>query len=384
MTSLNALTFFTQGSWMTIDSSIEIAIDTGLNPKNYRASLLPTDEAIKQAIQKALKENNTELLKNFMAVPYEQLHHRSLTFSVALREGHVDFAVEMIQKSFLLSDRREDFCYAAEQGYLDVVDKLLDPKYDFFITPQAKVEACQNAAGQGHLEVIKRICEKSDRFIAGQCQAAAIKSAAYTGHLHVVEGLCDGFEISSEDLGLAVQSAALMGHVAIVKKLFENSANISSYYLGRAIQSGAQNGHLEVIETLMPYYKSISSYLLAEALKSAASYGHLKIVQFLLNKMPKPRETLDTSLISSALDQAFANAVEKGYCDIVKAFIETNSFSKDFIQRCLWSAIDQGHFFVFKLLRDNCCLSEAAKKSLLQLATLKGYQNFIVLLKDPV
>ncbi len=135
--------------------------------------------------------------------------------------------------------------------------------------------ALHKAAGNGHLDEVKRLLETGAAPVANDY--LALRLAAGNGHLEIVKLLLPASDPKADD-SLALQWAAMNGHLEVVKLLLPVSdprANNSS-----ALRWSAMNGHLEVAKLLLPVSDPRANN--SSALRRAVESGHLEIVKLLL------------------------------------------------------------------------------------------------------
>ncbi len=216
---------------------------------------------------------------------------------------HYDFTLEIKQ---LLTDvtkinTRDNFGFsalmrAAEKGYLDAVELLIDSGADlnlrndnvdddYFEDLTQVRSALMLAAEHGHLDVVKRLVEKKAKidFLEGDNEISALALSSGNGHLEIVQFLIENGAVIEDD-------------------------KASPSPLMRA----ARNGYVDVMRCLIKAGADIRrmSYEAESPLIVAAEWGAIAAAKFLLQLGVGP------------CPEALARAKENGHENIVALFIE--------------------------------------------------------------
>ena len=210
---------------------------------------------------------------------------------------------------------------AAEYGRLSILKYCNEKKFRF------GGGAMDNAARQGHLEIVKWLHENRSE----GCTTWAIDMAAYNGHLEVVKWLHENrTEGCTTD---AMDHAAWMGHLEVVKFLHENRTEGCTDF---AMDNAAEEGHLEIVKYL---HENRTEGCTSKAMDEAAAFGELEIVKFL-------HENRTEGCTSYAMDRAAGN----GHLDVVKWLHEnrTEGYTTDAMDR----AAREGHLDVVDYLNE--------------------------------
>jgi hypothetical protein len=123
---------------------------------------------------------------------------------------------------------RYAFRMAARNGHLPIVRYICE-KFQLTIEDvrSKNNEALREAASSGHLPVVQYLCEKFPLTIQDvrSCDNWALRWASCNGHLPVVQYLCEKYELTIEDVrsrdNYALRRAAENGHLSVVQYLCE-------------------------------------------------------------------------------------------------------------------------------------------------------------------
>ncbi|TYZ66780.1 hypothetical protein PybrP1_009965 [[Pythium] brassicae (nom. inval.)] len=188
----------------------------------------------------------------------------------------------------------KDMRYHAREGSLSTVVWLRE--HGCKITQ----ETVDDAARNNQPRVLEYLYQHTRR----RCQSNALCHAAEKGYADVVE-LVVRKQKKHTDARFALDSAALFGHLAIVKFLVGCNVYLDS---PEAINYAAANGHLDVVRYLDAH---LAAGCTMQAMTSAAENGHLDVVRFL-------HENRTEGCFDSTLDQA----ARKGHVGVVKYLLE--------------------------------------------------------------
>ena len=127
-----------------------------------------------------------------------------------------------------------------------------------FISASILDSALIVAAGEGHLDVAKRLLqENADPNATVWYGKTALHEAARGGHLEVVERLLQAnanVNATTSYGRTALELAAIGGHVDVIERLLQEKADVNAVaakHFGRtALQAAADGGHLKVVERL--------------------------------------------------------------------------------------------------------------------------------------
>ncbi|EGZ23387.1 hypothetical protein PHYSODRAFT_344427 [Phytophthora sojae] len=222
--------------------------------------------------------------------PHQVKFWESNALLAAATGGHGDLVVWMyadVFNGFYMQSNQEVMDQLARHGDMEAVRRLVadrwqPPRLDFaaegvnvamvqWLLDQhkdvGKEWALKNAAGKGHLEVVKLLTNEGLVFLDGQA-------------------FCD---------------AATHGHLAVVQWLKENNLGWNMAY--KAIDLAAANGHLEVVRYLHEICSAVCTH---KTMRAAASNGHLRVVQWLHAQFS---EDLSVDLYAAGTKQQFNTTV---------------------------------------------------------------------------
>jgi ankyrin repeat protein len=202
-----------------------------------------------------------------------------------------------------------------------------------------------------------------DPYFTGSHAFNPLHIASFYGHVSVVKALCEDrlrrlrANTASEGGVTAVQMAAEMGHVQIVKILLERP----EVEIAWALHGAAKKGHHDVVEELLNSEKEVDvntpkQEILDDAqdrssfgeefnpLHLASIYGHAGVVQVLCEDR---KRRLQVNIKSGAGMTALELAMEKGHVEIVKMLLERPEVQ---IRWALHGAAKKGHHNVVQEL----------------------------------
>ena len=291
------------------------------------------------------------------------------------------FDTKDIDFNFLVPDAEPDMPQsplgiACAKGDSTMVEGLLAvPNIDPLINDH---EALIWAARNGHLDVVQRLLELDEVSDTASAQEnLALINAAENGHLEIVERLLELDEVSdtaSAQENLALIWAAENGHIEIVERLLElpRVSDTASAQENIALINAIANSHLEIVECLLrlPGVIDTASAQENQALINAAENGHLEIVERLL-ELPRVSDTA-----SAQENLALIWAAENGHLDVVQRLLDLDEVSDTASAQenlALISALDNGHLEIVERLlycrsvsdnataQDNYALRSAAR-----------------------
>jgi ankyrin repeat protein len=243
--------------------------------------------------------------------------------------------------------RQPPLLWAAEKGYDAVVGLIignLNANVDFKDKFGRTAILC--AATNGHLAVVKRLLQER----ADVNAAAARYKAGKT----------------------ALQAASGGGHLAVVLRLLQGKADVNAAAAdgGRtALQAAAEGGHLAVVERLLQERADVNAAAAADggrtALQAAAGGGHLPVVERLLQE----KADVNAAAAYDGGRTALQAAAEGGHLAVVERLLQEKAdinaaAAKDGGGRtALQAAAGGGHLAVVeRLLQERADVDAAASQ----------------------
>ena len=136
---------------------------------------------------------------------------------------------------------------------------------------------------------------------------------------------------------MSLVEACEKGDIKKVKKIIKESINI-----GDALLSACINGHLEIVKWLFEIGNNNDNYYLDNGFACACENGHLEIVEWVLEINPKNKFDID-------YDRGFGYACGHGHLEIAKCLLElVDIHIEDEFAFC--SACENGHLEIAKWL----------------------------------
>ena len=188
------------------------------------------------------------------------------------------------------SKKRTPLSYAAENGYGEVVETLLETGADASLEDVKARTPLWYAIMNGNERVVKLLLNNgidtdSTKYTIQKC----LCYAARNGYKEVVRVLLEkGVDVNSKDrVGRTLLShAAGKGHTGLVTLLLENAADVNPKddYLRTPLSSATDNGHDEVVDLLLRQEADVESsdFWGRTPLSLAADNGHAAVVALLL------------------------------------------------------------------------------------------------------
>ena len=173
------------------------------------------------------------------------------------QRSHESTALVLIQKCRHL-DRKDLFSWATRNGYIEVVQALLERVTDFEDGDFLQ-RSLYKAAENGFEAIVKLLLDKEALVkvnATGGFHGNALRAASYQGHDKVVEILIDkGANVNLQGgiYGNALQVASYKGHDKVVQILLDKGANVNAQGgdFGNALQVASHGGHDKVVQILL-------------------------------------------------------------------------------------------------------------------------------------
>lgn len=252
----------------------------------------------------------------------------------AAGNGHLRVVNRLLEFASIHKPARAALVLAAENGQVAVVNRLMDfhtvstygansntslPLYDAHETLTAAADALTAAAEQGHLDVVNRLALEKFQFNPPNWLKYAVEKAAKNGHLHVIKRLLAFKVLKGKDLTTAMSNAVEQGHIDIVNHLLK-FGNIPSEYtqsnISFLVNHAAKNGHHVVVERLLQFTREqMHPFSTGDIIREVASKGYLLVLEQLLEF-----ERTNNLNVNHAASLHIAAA--NGHLDIVNRLLE--------------------------------------------------------------
>ena len=179
---------------------------------------------------------------------------------------------------------------ASAEGYLDIVEDLLNYGADLDASSEELGTALQAACGGGHVSTAKFLVTKGANVnqISG-FGGTALAAAAYRGKSEIVSLLLhtgSNINLFAGRYGTALLAASYRGRTSVVKLLLDSGAdvNIQGTRYGNALKAASEEGHLKIVQMLLDHGADIhiigAEY--GTALQSASRAGSEPVTRLLL------------------------------------------------------------------------------------------------------
>lgn len=275
-------------------------------------------------------------------------------------------------KAMLKSNVYRPFIWAARQGDLALVNRLLDlmsPADRKHMIAVGSYKAAREAARGGHVEVLQAIITKSDK-MAIQLMLMALNadvftSAAAGGHLNVLELLFKNLAPGkSTPPAYAFRAACETGQLAVVHWLINKFPAKKSTFIAnekfRPFRDAAANNQEEVIDLLIQLEpEKLAEMIKADtyqAFKSAASKGHVAMIDKLIT-LAGPLN-LVVGMLAADQHEALRLAVQNGHTEVFASLWTnaTDTIKKQMLvaedYQVVITALINGHGSIIKAIFD--------------------------------
>lgn len=183
---------------------------------------------------------------------------------------------------------------AAGTGNMTIMQQLLDAGADVvanvYVDPwHCHVTAIQNAAANGHLEVINMLLHiaSSQGKLDVDLITGALESAVDGGQVAAIKSLLQN---GADATKINTTNAAAKGHLEALTHILKSGASAepeSRYREGTPLQAAAENGHFAVVELLLANGADVNAPAKkphgSTALQLAAAGGHTTVAQRLID-----------------------------------------------------------------------------------------------------
>lgn len=223
---------------------------------------------------------------------------------------------------------------AAQEGQLEIVELLVSKGANVNKTVEGGSTALIQAAGSGHFDIVKCLCENGASIeLTRECDGAtALAAAAQDGHVHIVEYLVEEHHaniFAATSYGLTVLGeAAINGHAGTVRVLLshDHHADDLQLELSNVLCQSVLYGRLEIVKLLVTKGADIDTVygvsdgdtldrITLTPLAIAAMTGNVEIVQYLCEN------GADVEGVTDGNETALFLAAEKGYLDVVEYLV---------------------------------------------------------------
>jgi ankyrin repeat protein len=242
---------------------------------------------------------------------------------------------------------------ASQNGYLEVVQALLDAKADVNAKASNGATALMIASFRGHQDVVRALIDAKadvDAKLSGSATALLFAMGNSGSMEEWAAGKLDGYQAN----GLtALMLASLRGHVEAVRTLLDAKADVNAgaAQLSTALMMASQNGHLEVARILLEDGANVNAKTSngTTALMLASFRGQQAVMRVLLDAKADANARTDlgfTPLITAA---------QNGHLAAVRALLDAqadvNARASSGVTALIWAA-ENGHLEVVRALLD--------------------------------
>ncbi|KAF4142663.1 Ankyrin repeats (many copies) [Phytophthora infestans] len=239
----------------------------------------------REAVQAACSEGHLSVVRWLLErgnVPYPHF-----AMNCAVRQGHLNI-VKYLGEVGIASAPSLMLIDAAMNGHLHLIKWLLEkynalelfPKVDPTRFGRSSQTAMDRAANNGHLHVLKFLysvaveMQNEGKSEGPTCTSWALQSAASMGHLEVVKWLQKHYP----NLCFAPSTTIMVARNGNLEMLQWHHDRDDVEWSADVMDSAAENGHLAVVKWL---HKNRSEGCTTNAMDYSARNGHLKVVRWL-------------------------------------------------------------------------------------------------------
>jgi hypothetical protein len=360
-------------------------------PDDSPASVMTTDEALNESINKKFQAKGTSLPSSFIALEFAArvgakrcvrvllkrwednmnpgLGLNTMTFIIAAQQGHAEVVDCMLASKHVDPTARNDKALfdAACKGHAKVVERLLkDDRVN-------ASRACEGAFRSGHIEVAKVVLE-NDRVDMVAEGKRALVAASEQQAAHVVKLLLQDkrLECCAKEAALLLRTACCLGDTKWVKELLSDN-DVKPAEVERLFEGPAKHGHAEVVKMLLQDGRADPK----DALELAVCFGHQDVVKLLMDDtrmhidctslaLQVERAIMDgnasvgfvkyimTTPFMPSIARALGLACKHGRLDLVQLFFaeanESIPIDWDFRNEVIWAACDSGYDEIVNVL----------------------------------
>ncbi|CAC5406432.1 unnamed protein product [Mytilus coruscus] len=240
--------------------------------------------------------------------------------------------------------------WASQNGYIDVVKELLQHSAEVNQRDNNDVSPLFIASQKGHVDVVKVLLQHTQD--VNKCSydgVSPLSRASHFNQMEVVKVLlqCDEIDINLTDNKgrSALYWASRKGHVDVVKKLLQHSADVNQYdYHGNsALYIASQMGHVDVVRELLQHSPDVNKYSIdgVSPLSRASYLNRTEVVEVLLQC-----DAVDINLCDNNACSSLYWASQGGHIDIVKELLQhaadVNQCDNNGVSP-LYTASEEGH-----------------------------------------
>lgn len=227
----------------------------------------------------------------------------------------------------ILDDINDILDNAVFDGDLDTINNIISQCSGDELSEINFYDIALNAVGEGHLDIVKYLCD--NEFI--EIDTVIFTEAITSNEIDIIKYFIkEQYDIASDN-GQVFKTAILEGNVDIIKLLVENGAIINGDDIPLIISSG----NLEILKYLIENGGDIKSFDYAVA-DNAAYKGHLNVIEYLVPMIN------DKDVVASLLNRAIDGKRD----NIIRYFIGIGEWSRDLDPYLYIDIIDERHLLM--------------------------------------
>lgn len=273
---------------------------------------------------------------------------------------------------------------ACQNGYVDVVNLLLDREADVEIIDNDGWTPLYTACVNGRLEIVKLLLNRGADFtMTSHFKFTPLHAASQKGHFEILLNRGANFAIANKDGWTPLHSACQNGHFEIVKLLLDRGADltITDDYEWTPFYVACQNGHNGIVKLLLDRGADLATLSnKSTPLHAACRNGHIEVIKLLLNR--------GADLTIPRNGPPLYTASQNGHIEVVALLLDRGAdltITDDYEWTSLFVACQKAHIEVAKLLLDqgaDLTIIDNIGHTPLQIACFFGHVEMVRLLLD--
>ncbi|VDI41698.1 uncharacterized protein MGAL_10B027113 [Mytilus galloprovincialis] len=225
----------------------------------------------------------------------KDIHSKDIALSGSCYFGTVHLVKWLISRNSDINYCREDgwfpLLWASQEGHVDVVTDLIQHSADVNKSDNNGASSLYIASQEGHVGVVKELIQHSAD--VNKCindGTPPLQIACNNNSVEVVHVLLQcgdvNIDLCDQDGCSSLYIASQEGHVVVVKKLLQHSADVNKCDNNGVspLYKAGQNGHVDVVKELIQHSADVnkSDNNGASSLYIASQEGHVDVVKELL------------------------------------------------------------------------------------------------------
>lgn len=297
--------------------------DNPIEDKSIYKDFLPHLKPIpkEELKQKIDMEFPVELLRYGLVDEFKERYHtynegqKNSALDMAAKKGYVEILKLLVEDGVDPSiNMNSALSEAVFHGQTEAVKFLLK---DNRVDPKENSSNIIDACTKGYVDIVRVLLE-DNRIDPSVSNNMAIRNASLRGHDKIVEILLQDERVDpSVSDNIALQDSVRRGFTRTTKLLLQDERVNPNINLWRPMEHAIDNGYDEIAEALMNHKRfKLDDHHKISFVSRCILKGRLEILKMLLEKTDAE--------VTFYSNNAFKEAVYKGYYDMVKFLVEEN------------------------------------------------------------